>query len=214
MKRLTIACILFVSTGFAFSQTAADLFKPGSVDFYWLGIDYSHVKIVGGYIQFFGSTDKGGAEIRDVYFPAWNGLILAEPKKYDVAGMIQQGSLKYDIDMITSINAKTSTDGMEATETPNYSESDIEKFVSQYNVSDKSGIGILFIAESLNKNGQVGIFHFVAIRNSDKAVLLQQRLTGKPSGFGLRNFWAGSVYDIIGSIKKTHYKAWKSKYAK
>ena len=213
MKRLIIASIFLVYAGMASAQTAADLFKPGSVEFYWLGIDYSHVKIVGGYIQFFGDAGKGGAEVRDAFFPAWNALVLAEPKKYDIAGMIQQSSIKNDIEMITSINAKTKIDDMEASETPNYSEADIERFVSQYNLSGKSGIGVLFIAESLNKLGQVGTFHFVAIRNSDKTVLLQQRFTGKPMGFGVRNYWAGSVYDIIGSIKKTHYKAWKSKYA-
>ncbi|MFT4679987.1 MAG: hypothetical protein ACI9HG_002106, partial [Flavobacteriales bacterium] len=35
----------------------------------------------------------------------------------------------------------------------------------------------------------------------------------KPMGFGLRNYWAGSIYSVIKQIKSSEYMSWKRHHA-
>jgi hypothetical protein len=45
-----------------------------------------------------------------------------------------------------------------------------------------------------------------------KELLIHERLKEKPSGFGLRNYWAGSIYRVIKEIKKNCYNVWISEF--
>jgi hypothetical protein len=84
--------------------------------------------------------------------------------------------------------------------------------VNQYNLEGRDGIGVVFIAESLNKSYKEAYFHFVAINMKTGEVLFHQRLRGEPSGFGLRNYWANSVYRVINDIKLYYYVRWKEDF--
>jgi len=208
MKKQFITVLLLFIAVIVDSQTAKDLFSPSNVKISWLGVDFSHVKLIGDFSQFYGAGEKDNAQIRDNYFPAWNRLILVEPDKYDIKGMLRNDSIIYDIEMVTKINSSTPNNDMESYNTPNYSKKDIETFVSLYDTKEKSGIGILFLAESLNKSMKEAYYHFVAIDMKTKEILFHERLRGKPKGFGLRNYWAGSIYSVIKEIKNERYKVW------
>jgi len=216
MKQI-LSSILILSCFFGEAQEAKDLFKASDVPICWLGVDFSHVKLIGDFTEFSSAGEKNVVEIRDKYFPKWNQLILAEPDKYDVKGMLRKGDIIYEIDMIMKINAECATEDMEAYSNPNYSREDISKWVLEYpgnSVSDdlQNAIGVVLIAESLNKYTTEAYFHFVAINLKTKEVLVHSRLRGEPMGFGLRNYWAGAMYKVMKSIEKTHYKSWKNKY--
>ena len=45
-----------------------------------------------------------------------------------------------------------------------------------------------------------------------KEVLFTERLTAPPSGFGMRNFWAGSVNGVLAKIKKKEFENWRKKH--
>ena len=108
--------------------------------------------------------------------------------------MLRKPDICYDIDMIGDINARTSLDDIESYNASRFTGEDIQSFVDQYNLESKEGIGVLFIAESLNKNAEEAYYHFVAINMKTRKVLLHERLRGEPKGFGLRNYWANSIY--------------------
>ena len=209
-KRVLVLTLLFVALSNK-AQTANDLFRQNDVPVSWLGIDFSHVKLIGNFAEFFNAGEKSSQQIRDLYFPRWNMIILTEPEKYDIKGMLRKPEIYYDIDMITEINAQTSLEGIESYNTQKFTDENIRSFVSQYYLEGKEGLGVLFIAECLNKNASEAWFHFVAINMKTKKVLLHERLRGEPEGFGLRNFWANSVYKIINDIKYYYYMDWKRK---
>ena len=211
MKSLLFFIILSFSNLFH-AQEALDLFKVSEHKISWLGIDFSHVKLIGGFTQFSGAGSQSVVDIRDDFFPSWNNLVLAEPDKYDLKGMLRKGEVIYDISMIMNINSTCPVEEMEDQNTPNYTLENIKEFVSLYPIESKTGIGILLIAESLNKNAQEAHFHFVAINMSTKEILIHERLRGEPTGFGLKNYWAGSIYRIMKDIRDSHYQKWKSKY--
>lgn len=210
-KNQLITCLLSLFVLIGHSQTKEDLFKPSNIKVSWLGIDFSHVKLIGEFSQFADAGNKSSFQIRDQYFPGWNNLILSEPDKYDIKGMLRKSDVYYDIDMIMSLNSTTAIENLESNNNPNYGRDDINDFVTAYNIKNIEGIGVLFIAESLNKNTGQGLFHFVAINLKTKEVLIHERLIGEPGGFGLRNYWGRSIYNIMKEIKTYHYNKWKNK---
>ena len=211
MKRLLVILLLIISVHVE-SQTVIDLFDSSHVNISWLGIDFSHVKLIGDFSQFNGAGEKNNIQIRDEYFPAWNKLILNEPDKYNIKGMLRKDTIFYDIDMLMKINANTPIEDLESYSPPNYTVNDLKNFISSYNLDGKSGIGILLLAESLNKISKEAYFHFIAINLKTKELLIHEKLRGKPKGFGLRNYWAGSIYKIIKEIKRERYDIWKNQY--
>lgn len=191
----------------------SELFNPnGKVT--WLGIDFSHVKMQGEFAQFMGAGKESMSDIKSVYFPAWNQLIPFEPTKYDIKGMMKKALVIYDMDMIAGLNSNAPIDAMSSYNSVIYTESDITNFVSSYDLTGKSGIAVLLIAESLNKTTKEAYFHFVALNMATKEILIQERLRGEPKGFGVRNYWAGSIYDVIKHIETKEYKVWASKYSR
>jgi hypothetical protein len=213
MKTLLL-CIALLAVNITYGQKAEDLFISGDTRVSWLGIDFSHVKLIGQFSQFGGAGEKSASQVKSIYFPGWNHLIPDEREKYDIAGMLRKEHVLYDLDMIMDINAKTPVEELESYNAPVYSREDIEKFVSSYNTGAKEGIGVLFIAEALNKPSVEAWFHFVAINMKTKEILVHDRLRGQPSGIGIRNYWAGAIHDVITQISRDRYKNWKSQYAR
>jgi hypothetical protein len=201
-------CLVGLSFGMK-AQTVADLLGKSDVKISWLGIDFSHVKLIGEFSQFQEAGEAGPGLVKSKYFPAWNQLIVNESEKYNVAAMIRKDKVEMNIDPIMKINEKTPIADLEAESEPNYTEEDIKNFVKKYNFGDKEGIGMLFIAESLNKTAVTARYHFVAINMSNNEVILQEVFNTVPGGFGLRNFWAKSYWLVIDQIEGKKYKQWK-----
>jgi hypothetical protein len=191
------------------AQTAQDLFQESDVRISYLGIDFSHVRLIGNFAEFFEAGEKNVTEIRDIYFQRWNRVVVNEREKYDLAGMLRQREIFYDIDMITGINARTPLEEIESLNAVKYTEDDIRDFVSGYDLYGKEGLAVVFIAESLSKSNDEAFFHFVVLDTDTKKVLFQRRLRGEPNGFGLRNYWINSLYRIINDIKYYYFNEWK-----
>jgi len=211
MKKLYLLFLLLPCTVYGYSQSVEDIFQQSDVKVSWLGVDFSHVKLIGNFAEFFEAGEKSSWQIRDIYFPSWNGIILSEPDKYDIRGMLRKPNIWYDIDMIGEINAQANVDDMESYNNYKFTDDDIQSFVSQYNLKDKEGIGVLFIAECLNKNALEAYYHFVAISMPTGDILFHERLRGEPNGFGLRNYWANSIYHVIKNIRDYYYFNWKER---
>jgi hypothetical protein len=212
-KIIAISAMLAALAPSLYSQTIRDFFN-NAADVIWLGIDFSHVRLVGEFTQFKDAGPIDPAEIRDRYFPAWNSLILNESSKYDVKGMFMLNQMKTDVDMIQKLNAETQAQNLKAYEAPQFSCDDMKKYVKSYNLTGKQGLGIAFVAEALNKTTDIGSFYILVLNLSSKEILLCEKMTGKTSGIGIRNFWAGSIYNIIKDVKKTEYLKWKAEYVK
>jgi hypothetical protein len=211
MKRPIFIFLLLLGLGNAQSQSTQDLFQQSDAEITYLGIDFSHVRLIGNFSEFIEAGEKNVMTIRDEYFPRWNMVVLNEREKYDIRGMLRKADIYYDIDMISALNARTSLDSMESYNTRKFTEADIERFVSGYDLKDKEGIGVVFIAECLNKSAEEAVFHFVAISMRTGEVLFHRRLRGQPQGFGFRNYWINSLYKIINDVKYYYYNEWRIK---
>ncbi len=211
MKKIIISSMLIAFSFSSFSQKVADLFSKSETQIYYLGVDFSNVKLIGDFNQFAEAGSVGPILVKEKYFPGWNNLIVKESEKYDIRGMFRKENVTYDIDFVTKLNSETNVENLEDTKTPNYTKENITQFISKYNVKG-DGIALVFIAESLNKNTATGIFHFVAFNMKTKEVLLTESITGVAGGIGLRNYWGRSIFEVIDQIKGRKYKEWKKNY--
>lgn len=212
MKNILIILTITLLSFNGKTQTVKDLFQENTNQITWLGIDFSNIKLIGDFAQFSGAGEQSYTEIQEDYFPSWNKLILNEPVKFDIKGMLKKTDLVYNLDMLTKLNANSDISEIRAYNNPNYTNEDITAFIKKYELNDMSGIGVCFIAESFNKIIAEAYFHLVAINLETKEILLHEKLRGEPAGVGLRNYWVGSIYFVIKDIKKKKYKLWKSKY--
>jgi hypothetical protein len=180
----------------------------------YLGIDFSKVKLIGSFNQFAEAGSTGPLLIKNKYFDAWNNIVLNESKKYDVAWIFRKETIKMDIVEMSGINSKTELEAIEAEITPKYSVDFIKNHVSNYKFNEKEGFGILFIAESLDKNAQEGIYHFVILNLKNNEIIIHERLIERAGGIGLRNYWARTIFEAILELQEVKYKSWKKKYGK
>ena len=197
---------------FGMSQKIEDLFSKTGTQITWLGIDFSHVKLIGEFSQFSEVGKTGTSVIRDKYFYGWNNLILNEYSKYNIEEMIRKENVNLKISAINKINENTSIEDLESDNPPNYSKEEISLFIKKYDFEEKDGIGLLLVADYLDKTKEEAKYHFVAINLSNNELLLCESLTSIPGGFGLRNYWAKTYYEVIISIRDYKYKSWKKMY--
>lgn len=201
--------ILFASQ----AQTVEDIFGKTNYTITWYGIDYSHSKIVGSLKAFGGKTPVSAIDLRDNYYTAWNYLILDEPEKYDIAKMIHHKNVLKDISLTKKLNAASKMDSIEVGITPYYQPQEIQNFISAYPIESKAGIGLVFIAESMNTSKGEAFYHVVFFNTATKEILLQERIRGMASGMRIRNYWAGSYYEVMEYIQDGGYQKWRKKYA-
>ncbi|MFO8128715.1 MAG: hypothetical protein R6T99_02290 [Bacteroidales bacterium] len=206
MKKFFISAVLvlfFVPV--AQSQDAAMIFKTHECT--WFGLDFSKVKLIGSE----GFSDP--FEIKDRYFEAWNQLFVSEPDKYDLGEAFMKDEVDFNLDVVEERNAmpKASELVMEGDYT--LGEDDVQQMISEYNTGGKDGLGVVFIMETFNKNEQEGTMWVTFFDMNSREVLLTKRMKGKAGGFGLRNYWAKSYYNVLKDIMKKKYKEWRKTYA-
>lgn len=210
MKRKTILFILsVVLSGPASAQTKGELFNPNT-EVTWLGLDFSGAK-------FIGDRERLGSE-SDIHhlLDALNELMVKEADKYNVAAALQKKKVEYATDVTTEHNAGLDVLSMISAEGKDHvhlKPGDVEEIVSGYDFKGKSGIGLMFNVESFNKLIEEGSFWITFVNMGTKEVLFTERLTAPPSGFGMRNFWAGSVNGVLTKIKKKEFDNWRKKHA-
>ncbi len=191
----------FVSKG---QHTTADVFKVDNIT--WYGLDFSNIKLIGSE----GFTDPHAIQNR--FFSSWNDLFISEPEKYNLAETFSKSSVENDLSIVTERNTLPDPDKLVIEENYSFGEDEVKKIISEYDITDKEGIGLVFIMESFNKIEQLGYIWVTFFDIETKEVLLSNKMSGKVGGFGFRNYWAKSFYSVMKSIEKKKWKAWKAQY--
>jgi hypothetical protein len=200
---------LFLLLGIAFSQagfsqlTFKDYFDE-KTPLTWLGVDFTEAKIAG-------HTDFEVKDLKDRHFTAINELVLNEAKKYDLSKFFHHSDVKTDISTVESHNDKADADKLKSTggdDENHLSPAAVEKLVKGYNFSGKKGMGAMVVVESMNKTKERGTAYIVFLDLSGGKVLYSEKFNEKGGGFGLRNYWAKLVYNVLDETDGK-YKTWK-----
>lgn len=206
-KNLLFLLVFFASLN-ASAQNKSDVFNK-EVEITWLGLDFSHAKLLG-------DREKYGSE-SDVkhLMNAWNELIINEPDKYNVAKAVGRSKVEKATDVTTDRNGEVDVQAMFTNDQKDYlhiQASDIDGIVSSFDFKGKTGIGLVFIVETFSKPNEEGSIYVTFVNMGSKETLFSERLTAVPKGFGMRNFWAGCVFGVLTKMQKKEFETWRKKY--
>lgn len=206
MKKLILIAGIFLVFSFVSKgqHTTADVFKVDNIT--WYGLDFSNIKLIGSE----GFTDPHAIQNR--FFSSWNNLFISEPEKYNLAETFSKSSVENDLSIVTERNTLPDPDKLVIEENYSFGEDEVKKIISEYDITGKEGIGLVFIMESFNKTKELGYMWVSFFDIETKEVLLSKKMNGKVGGFGIRNYWAKSFYNVMKRIGKKEWKAWKAQY--
>jgi hypothetical protein len=199
LKTSMLFLVLFFCNGIQTlsAQTLKDVFKSSETQILYLGIDYTQARLIN-------ATTGTGVQVRDFFTPI-NELVINEPKKYDIQGAFNKSSMNNSLGIIKKRNEKMNAGNIISTESSDYSrlkEEDISNLVKGIDFENKKGLGLLFVVEAMT----------IVDMGAGK-MLMTERMEGETGGgFGFRNYWASTIFDVIETINKKKYKEWKRKY--
>jgi len=165
----------------------------------WAGLDYSLVRMYG---------EKGFNEEEKIFphFPdAWNQLFLSERIK--VVEKLLKKTVIVDIEAVNKQNKKATSEqivkksGSFIGDTHIHAE-DIENLVKSYELSEKEGLGLVYIVDRLVKPDKKGSIYIVFFDIEKRTVIVCDHYIGKAGGFGFRNYWFGVVKQVDKNLKK------------
>ena len=202
---LALALICAVLINFSFVRDGGPLKAHQDKQFTWYGVDFRLAKFVGS--SGFNDPD----EISKHYLTKWNNIILEESKKYDIKGALKIKKYGYKIDWMIGQNSDVDVAANIQGDSYAITADAVKKHIKGYHGADGDGIGVAFIVESFNKFDEKGYFWVTFFDEKTKEVIVSEKMNGKAKGFGLRNYWSGTMYDVIKQIGSTKQKKWFSK---
>ena len=206
MKKLLFSFFIVFAVFNGYAQTKADIF--GNAPITWLGLDFTQLKFIGNATQFKDAGEISNRDMRVKFFPAWNNLFISEQKKFNVADAVDRNSVEYATEVTQNANDNSNNDYF--TQKPGeyqlLTADMISTLVSKYDFKGKTGIGMLFFVEGMSKDKEEASMWVTFVNMGAKNVLLTKRATGGAGGFGFRNFWAKSFYNVL---KDMDLKKWK-----
>jgi hypothetical protein len=205
MSLLLLASLFVVVNSQA--QTLKEFFT-NNTPLTYLGVDFTQARVIGEAV-----TDAN--DIRDRFYSSINNVIIGEPKKYDLAAAFHT-EVSSDLDIVKKRNAAIDIDHIKSSNSADFSRlktTDIDKLVKSYDFGARKGVGLLFVMDGMSKPEQAANVYVTLIDMSSKKVLLTEKMEGKAGGFGFRNYWVHTIYEVLKDIKKGKYNEWKKKAA-
>jgi hypothetical protein len=187
--------LLFLMANIGFHVEAAETFSSPD-EIVWFGLDYSLVKFIGGHDSF---SDLDN--IQSHYFRTWNDLIFTESNKYDVGGAFGISKVNYEMDFAISRSEQTNMEEIVQKNSYSIDEEQVKEIVLLYTDTSDDRIGAVFVMESLDKLRERSTMWVAVFEISTGEILHLKWYTGKPGGFGFRNYWARGYYNVLKSLK-------------
>lgn len=161
----------------------------------FFGVDYSLTKV-------YGAEESAGDLVEA--FDAINNLFITEYKKYNPEKAFKTSNVtmsltmvREKIDEIDRKELKIDNNDYEL------SSADIQKQIRSYQTGNAEGIGAVLIGVLLDKGKHRGTYHAVTFDIKTKKVISDKIVSGQAKGFGLRNFWARSVFESMNALAKS-----------
>lgn len=178
MKKLLvlISCIL----------SSYALNAQNNESFYLYGVDFSHAKVY--------AADESIEQFARA-FEGINMLLATESDKYNFSNVI--GSpITIVLDPIMRLLSSCKYTDLKTYDkvipTINY-----HKCVRDYILPQREGTGIILIAQLLNKPEDCATYSLVIFDIASRQIRFQVDVSGSAGGFGLRNYWARTIYNIV-----------------
>ncbi len=203
-----LAAIIVLVPAFGYGQQMQDIFDR-KTKITWLGLDFTGAKFIGDRERY-GST----SDVQHL-LESWNDLMIKERSKFDVAGAIDKLKVEDALEVTKEHNANLDVSEIFSNEKKDHfhlKPDDIVAIARDYDYKGLTGIGVMFNIESFSKPDEEGAMWITFVNMKTKEVFFSERVGGQPGGFGMRNFWAASIYNVLKKIEKKEFEMWRKKY--
>lgn len=197
MKKIAMF-ILIGSLWFPIQANEPQVSSDGIV---WFGIDYSLVQFIGSRDQF-NDLDK----IRESYFRSWNELIMIEKDKYDLMTAFSVNKISFEMDNTIRRSQERNMDGIVQMDSYSIDEGQVKRVVRLNTDPSVNRVGAILVMETLNKQAQNSTMWLAVFNVASGEILYMKRYSGAVGGFGFRNYWARSYYNVISNLRVTPRK--------
>jgi hypothetical protein len=127
---------------------------------------------------------------------AINTLTITETEKYNFKTFFNKSEVSNDLDPVKARNAAIDPANLVIADAHEITLDDVKKEIRDLQTKGE-GLGVVFVAENLNKSTQTGSYWVCFFDKSTHEIVDAKRMIGKAAGIGFRNYWAGSVYNIL-----------------
>lgn len=172
----------------------------------WIGLDFSEATLVPT-VEFAAVQADPGLMIMK-----WNNLLEAEAEKFDLGKALGITACINNTSYVQSANDGISSADLLSRTAGTLDKEKVPGMVKDYKTEDGEGVGVVFIVSTFNKTQEMAEFYVTFFNMKTKQVLHSERISGKPTGFGLRNYWAGAVTSVLKNIEKEYSKAWLKRF--
>ena len=192
MKRMLTSLLLAMAVLPAMQAQVS--IKDPNITFF--GLDFSKSKMLG--------TDgfSNPGDIVGRIFGEWNSLIVNEKDKYNVKYAFQKAEVNYDFSIVDKRNATVNANELVTNNSYSIDEKTVAGVIKNYSSKTK-GLGVVLVVEKFDKTEEKASVFVTYFDIGAKKVLLTERVTAAPVGFGFRNYWAGAIAKIL---KECHNK--------
>ena len=192
-KLLTLSLLLII--GFSTSSLCQESKKTADIkSVVWLGVDFTAAKFTG--------VADNPETIVNQYMKSINTLVITEQSKFDFRKFFKIPEVTYYIDLANEFNAKIDPSKLVITDAYKFDQDKVQEVIKRYNVKDKTGTGLIFVAENLNKIAKTGSYYVCFFDLKTKQIIECKLKSGPLNGVGFRNYWASSIYAIMKTWSK------------
>ena len=204
MKRISLISIVLLFFALQLlGQSNTKIFS--SLVIVWVGIDFSKAKMIGAD----GFTDP--VTVAKDFPGKWNSLVLDEVKKYDIGKAYQKEKVVNRIEIASQQNSKIDPESFVIETAYKFKEGDVDEIVKNYKGLESQGaVGVVYIVEYFSKPSVEASIYVVFFDLDSQEILHLKNYITKPKGFGLRNYWADTIYNTIEESGKDYKKALKA----
>lgn len=172
----------------------------------WVGINFSKAKFTRSGFDF-------TQEIMQHYFHEWNMLILNDQKKYDIRMSFRKPVMEYNLSSITKLN-KTVKIGELITRNIGtkdvYSDDQMVQYLSKLSLPKTLPFALMFVVESFDASVKTAAIWVTITKTDTQEVVLCEKFLKKPAGFGTRNYWARTFYNVFFDIQSQSFMRWEN----
>ena len=153
---------------------------------YVYGVDFSHAKVY--------AAEESVQDFARA-FEAINLLLVREPEKYNFYNFCGC-TVDLVLDPIMKVLSTADYSNLK-TYSKLYPEIDYAKCVKEYVLPQKEGNGVILIAKFLDKPAASATYTVIVFDIATREILVKEDASGRAAGFGLRNYWARTVSNIL-----------------
>jgi tRNA A37 threonylcarbamoyladenosine dehydratase len=155
----------------------------------WLGVDFTAAK--------FTLVPEDPAVIVNQYLNSINTLVITEQDKFNIKKFFKIPEVTNDIEMANQFNAKIDPSNLVISDVYKFEIDKVKEVIKKYDLKDKMGTGLIFVAENLNKTSKSASYYVCFFDLKTKKILECKRKSASVTGIGFRNYWASSIYAIM-----------------